>query len=433
IMAHYVRVMPHKTFRINPSVCPPYNADFDGDEMNLHALQTEEAEAEARILMDVKNNMISPKFGGPIIGLDLDQISGIYLLTHKDVVMSKEEACQLFADAGIDIDLPDKETFTGKEIFSMLLPKNISIEFKANCCKCDEKGYHECPDDGYVVIKNGVLESGRIDAKAVGAFKGKLLVKLQRICGNDVTKKLIDDYGRLGIAYLMKRGFSIGISDLDLPRDVHKLIRKEIQKAEEESHELIRQYNEGTLKILPGMTMAESLEAQILNTLASSITNVSNIVSENIRRSDIITMFEAGAKGSIINTTQMAAVVGQETVFGKRIMGGYLHRTLPHFAPNDLSPMSHGFVSSGFKDGLTPFELFWNIMNGREGLMDKSLRTRKSGYMQRRLVYALQDLKVHSDGTVRNAHNQIIQFVAGEDMVDPTKSDWGKVEWKNYL
>jgi len=77
--------------------------------------------------------------------------------------------------------------------------------------------------------------------------------------------------------------------------------------------------------------------------------------------------------------------------------------------------------------------VFWNIMNGREGLMDKSLRTRKSGYMQRRLVNALQDLKVHHDGTVRNAHGQIIQFVAGEDGIDPTKSDWGSLDWKDYI
>ncbi len=433
IMGHYVRVMPDKTFKLNPSVCPPYNADFDGDEMNLHALQTEEARDEAILLMDVKNNLISPKFGGPIVGLDLDQISGIYLLTGDDVVMSKEEAAQLLADAGIDADLPDKETFTGKEIFSLLLPKHINMEFIANCCTCDEKGPHKCPKDGYVVIKNGKVISGRIDSKAVGAFKGKLLHKIQRTCDNETARKFIDDCGRLGIAYLMRRGFSIGISDLDLPESVHNKVEDIVKKAEEKSQELIDEFNKGTLPIMPGMTIEESLEAQIMNTLASAVSEVSNIVADNIKYSDVVVMFEAGAKGSLINTTQMAAVVGQETILGKRIMEGYLYRTLPHFKRHDLSPVSHGFVARGFKDGLTPFEVFWNIMNGREGLMDKSLRTRKSGYMQRRLVNALQDLKVHHDGTVRNAHGQIIQFVAGEDGIDPTKSDWGSLDWKDYI
>ncbi len=433
IMGHYAKVMPHKTFRLNPSVCPPYNADFDGDEMNLHVMQTEEARVEAKMLMDVKNNLISPKFGGPIIGLDLDQISGIYLLTGDDVSFSREEAAQLLADASIDIELPQKERFTGKEIFSLLLPKAVNLEFRANCCKCDEKGPHECPNDGWVRIRNGEVVSGRIDTKAVGAFKGKLLVRLRRELDNETLKDLIDQYGRLGVAYLMRRGFSIGLSDLDLPEGIHKDIQKMIKKAEEDSNSLIEQYNEGTLNILPGMTKKESLEAQILNTLASAVSGVSDIVSENIKYSDIIVMFESGAKGSLINTTQMTAVVGQETVLGKRIMGGYLGRTLPHFTRNDLSPMSHGFVSRGFKEGLTPFEVFWNIMNGREGLMDKSLRTRKSGYMQRRLVNALQDLKVFEDRSVRNAYNQIVQFTAGEDGVDPTKSDWGEIRWKEYM
>ncbi len=144
-------------------------------------------------------------------------------------------------------------------------------------------------------------------------------------------------------------------------------------------------------------------------------------------------MSNSGAKGSIVNTTQMAAVVGQETILGKRIKRGYYRRTLPHLRRGDLSPMSHGFVERGFKQGLSPFELFWNIMNGREGLMDKSLRTRKSGYMQRRLINALQDLKVCDDMSVRAADGKIVQFMAGEDGIDPSKSDRGRLQWKNRI
>ena len=152
-----------------------------------------------------------------------------------------------------------------------------------------------------------------------------------------------------------------------------------------------------------------------------------------MKPNDITNMYLAGSKGSLITATQMAAVVGQETILGKRIKRGYRKRTLSHFTPGDLSPGSHGFVARGFKQGLTPFELFWNIMNGREGLMDKSLRTRKSGYLQRRLVNALQDLKVSYDLSVRNAAGGIVQFIAGEDGVDPTKSAWGKVAWQEAV
>ena len=434
IMAHRVKVMPYKTFRINPSVCPPYNADFDGDEMNLHALQNEEARTEAAYLMEVHRNIISPKFGGPVIGLDLDQISGVYLLTHPDTVLSREEASQLFADAGIDIDLPDKDAIAGKEIVSLLLPDNINIEFKANCCKnCDECDKDNCPHDGWVSIKNGKVLKGRIDAAAIGAMKGKLINKLIRMSDPETVRVFIDTLGRIGTAFIMRRGFSLGTSDLDLSPEVDNRIKKEIEKAEQESNDLIEQFNSGELKILPGMTPKESLEAQILNALASGVSRVSDIVTENMPYNDIKVMYESGAKGSVVNTSQMAAVVGQETILGKRIKRGYLNRTLPHIWPGDLSPASRGFVRVGFKHGLNPFELFWNIMNGREGLMDKSLRTRKSGYMQRRLVNALQDLKVYDDASVRNSAGQIIQFIAGEDGIDPSKSEWGTVRWKEHI
>jgi len=435
MMAHRIKVVPNKSFRFNLSVCPPYNADFDGDEMNLHALQTEEAKTEAICLMDVKHNIISPRFGGPVVGLDLDQISGLYLLTKKGTIISREEAAQLFADAGIDIKLPLKDKFTGKELFSLLLPKELDMEFKANCCRnCDECIKENCEYDAWVKIRNGELITGTIDAKAAGAFKGKIINKLEKMFDDkEIVKKFIDDAGRLGTAFIMKRGFSIALSDLDLPENIRKKIKTEIDKAQEEANTLIEKYKKQQLSILPGLTAEDSLEAQVMNALASGVSRVSDIVAENVKQTDVMVMALSGAKGSIINTTQIAAVVGQETILGKRIKRGYLYRTLPHIKPFDLSPVSRGFVARGFKDGLTPFELFWNIMNGREGLMDKSLRTRKSGYMQRRLMNALQDLKVVRDTSIRNSNDQIIQFYAGEDGMDPSKSYWGGLNWKEYV
>ncbi|HDD46058.1 MAG TPA: DNA-directed RNA polymerase subunit A', partial [Candidatus Aenigmarchaeota archaeon] len=435
IMAHRVKVMPYRTFRLNPSVCPPYNADFDGDEMNLHALQSEEAQTEASMLMEVKHNIISPRFGGPLVGLDLDQISGIYLLTKKGVVFTKEEAAQLLGSANIDIELPDKEKITGKELVSLLIPKGVNIEFKTNYCKeCDERCTKEkCKHDAWVKIVNGELKTGTLDSSAVGAFKGKMINEIKRVASEDELKDFIDNLGRLGIAYLMQRGFSISIADLDLSKDILEKAQREVEKGERNVLKLIEEYNKGALEIIPGMTPESSLETHILSTLARVLNNVSQLVAENIRYSDIVVMADSGAKGSNINTTQMAACVGSETIMGKRIQRGYYMRTLPHFKRGDLSAKAHGFVARGFKKGLTPFEFFWNLMNGREGLMDKSLRTRKSGYMQRRFMNSLQDLRVHYDLTVRDSNNNIIQFVAGEDGIDPTKSDWGELGWINYI
>ncbi len=415
IMAHRVKIMPYRTFRISPQVCPPYNADFDGDEMNLHVPQTEEAKLEASMLMEVHRNIISPRSGGPVIGLDLDQVTGVYLLTRDEVKMNKEEASQLLANAGIDIDLPDKKEFTGKEIFSFIIPKEVTMHYPSISGK-------------NVRIEKGEIKEGIIDSKSVGAFKGRLLIEVKEVKGDEGVKDFIDQSGRLGVAYLMKRGITIGISDIDLPSTVRKRISEEIESAIRSSDKLVDNYNKGNIKILPGLTQHASLEAQVMNSLAQGLSNVSDIVSEKIEKSDIINMVNAGSKGSLINTTQMAACVGQETILGQRMKRGYLDRTLAHFKKGDLSPQSRGFVSRGFKQGLTPFEVFWNIMNGREGLMDKSLRTRKSGYMQRRLVNALQDLKVEEDGSVRSSRGVIVQFLAGEDGISPLKSSWGKIE-----
>jgi DNA-directed RNA polymerase subunit A' len=134
IMAHKVRVTPWRTFTLNLCSCTPYNADFDGDEMNLHVLQTEEAQAEAKLLMEVQNHIRSPRFGGPIVGGTEDHMSGTYVLTRNKTVLSREDAFKLLSDCGIFANLPDKKNFTGKEIFSHLLPKNHHIEYKSKDC-----------------------------------------------------------------------------------------------------------------------------------------------------------------------------------------------------------------------------------------------------------------------------------------------------------
>ncbi|MFH1237332.1 MAG: DNA-directed RNA polymerase subunit A' [Candidatus Aenigmatarchaeota archaeon] len=434
IMVHRVKVMPYRTFRMNPSVCAPYNADFDGDEMNIHALQSEEAQVEASMLMEVKNNIISPRFGGPLVGLDLDHISGLFLLTSKETVLGRKETAELFSRASIDIELPEKDAFTGKEIVSLLLPKKLNMYFKANACKeCDKCLKEECKHDKWVSIKDGVLKTGVLDTRAAGAFKGKMLNKVRRLVADDELKNFIDRLGRLGVSYLMMRGFSIGISDLDVPTRIENIISEEIQTSMKDADKLVVKFNEDKLKVLPGMTPEDSLETQILSTLAEGLNTVSEIMIKNIRPSDILTMSQSGAKGSNINTTQMSACVGSETILGKRIQRGYLGRTTTHFKVGDLSAATRGFVARGFKQGLTPFEFFWNVMNGREGLMDKSLRTRKSGYMQRRLMNSLQDLKVCADMSVRDSNGNIIQFFVGDDGIDPSKSDWGKLNWIDFL
>ena len=425
IMSHRVRVTPWRTFTMNLCSCPPYNADFDGDEMNLHVPQTEEAQAEAILLMEVQKNIRSPRFGGPIIGCKEDHISGCYKLTHKDTILTREEAFKLLSDIGIFVELPNKKTFTGKEVFSYLLPKGLYIEFKAKVCGCENCVKGTCPNDGYVVIKNGELKRGVIDSKAISSEHGKLIDVIEKEFGVEIAHQFIDRVSSLGIKYLDKVGFTIGLDDMDLEKEILTKIKQALDSSEKEVENLIKSYKEGKIKVLPGINMKESLEANILGALSRSTEVAEKIIKEKLKESCAIVMAKSGARASMTHLTQLTAVLGQARILGERINRGYRNRTLSHFAIDDLSPAAHGFSKNSFKSGLNPFEFFFDAVSGRESLMDKSLRTRHSGYLERRLMNALQDLKVDYNYTVKDNRGIIIQFVPGEDIIDPAKSDWG--------
>ncbi len=408
IMSHRVKVMPFRTFRLNLCVTPPYNADFDGDEMNLHIPQTEESQVEAETLMSVPKNMRSPRFSGPIVGAVRDHLTGLYLLTNGDKKLSREEFTQLIRDVDTDIEIPNAQTLSGKEVFSLFLPKDFSIE-------------HKSKTGDTVVVKNGKLLEGTIDKAAVGAESGKILDKLEKEYGSNFTKQFLFRITRLSIEFLMTQGFTIGISDQDLPKEAKNEIRNIINSVKRDVDKLIEEFNRGELKVLVGRTPKESLETLIKRRLSGALSEVGKIIEHYIKENFALVMAKSGARGDLVNMVQTAAMVGQEMVMGERMERGYHERVFPHFKKGDISLESRGFVSRGFKDGLTPHEFFFDAINSRESLMDKSLKTRHSGYMERRLVGALQDLKVEYDGTIRDASNRIVQFIPGEDGLDPSK------------
>lgn len=430
IMAHRVRVQPARTFTLNIPVCAPYNADFDGDEMNIHVLQTEEARAEAQLLMAVAKHIRSPRFGGPIIGCEQDHVSGCYLLTKSSTEIPYSKAFQLLSEIGIEPSLPKKKMISGKEIFSSILPDGLNTEFRAKVCGCEKNFKGACPNDGHVSIKNGKLESGVIDKNAIGRESGKLIDRIEREFGSEEAHKFIDRVSLLGIKWLEKTGFTIGLDDGEISNSVREKINAAISKSYSDVGNLIKVYREGKIDMLPGQDARKSMEIHVRSTLSNAADAVGKIVKDNLKETCIVIMGKTGARGSMNHIAQLTGVVGQEHALGERIHRGYKGRTLSHFMVGDLGPAAHGFVANSFKTGLTPFEFFFDVLSGREGLMDKSLRTRHSGYLERRLIGALQDLKIEYDGTVRDNRKVIIQFTPGEDGIDPSKSDWGKLDVK---
>ncbi|MDS0297617.1 DNA-directed RNA polymerase subunit A' [Halogeometricum sp. S1BR25-6] len=416
IMAHEVVVMPYKTFRLNTVVCPPYNADFDGDEMNMHALQTEEARAEARVLMRVQEQILSPRFGQNIIGAIQDHISGTYLLTNGNPHFSETQALDLLRATSIDT-LPEaageeedgRPYWTGRQLFSELLPDDLNLEFTSSTGDA-------------VVIEDGQLVEGTIDEDAVGAFGGEVVDTLAKVYSKTRARVFINEVASLAMRAIMHFGFSIGIDDESIPGEANEQVDEAIQSAYDRVQELIDIYEAGDLESLPGRTVDETLEMKIMQQLGKARDSAGEIADDHFTDDNpAVVMARSGARGSMLNLTQMAGCVGQQAVRGERINRGYEGRTLSHYQPEDLSAEAHGFVENSYRGGLTPTEFFFHAMGGREGLVDTAVRTSKSGYLQRRLINALTELEAQYDGTVRDTSGTIVQFEFGEDGTSPVK------------
>jgi DNA-directed RNA polymerase subunit A' len=416
IMAHEVVVMPYKTFRLNTVVCPPYNADFDGDEMNMHALQNEEARAEARVLMRVQEQILSPRFGENIIGAIQDHISGTYLLTNQNPRFNETQALDLLRATRID-ELPepsghdedDEPYWTGRDLFSELLPDDLNLEFTGTV-------------NEPVVIEDGTLVEGTIAEDEVGEFGGEVVDTITKVYGNTRARVFINEIAALAMRSIMHFGFSIGIDDETIPEDAQARIDETIDDAYDRVEELIETYENGDLESLPGRTVDETLEMKIMQTLGKARDNAGDIAEEHFDdENPAVVMANSGARGSMLNLTQMAGCVGQQAVRGERINRGYEDRTLSHYKKDDLGADAHGFVEHSYTGGLTPREFFFHAMGGREGLVDTAVRTSKSGYLQRRLINALAELETQYDGTVRDTSDTIVQFEFGEDSTSPVQ------------
>lgn len=429
IMAHYVRVLPYRTFRLHPAVCPPYNADFDGDEMNLHVPQSEEARAEAALLMRVQDQLISPRYGGPIIGGIRDFITGAFILTSDKTMLTREEFANMALIGGYKGALPECKTnssgevfYTGKQLFSLFFPDDFNFIITS---KWNKAAKGEGKD---VVIRNGELVSGVIDKASIGAEEpDSVLHRIAKDYGNDAARKFLDSILIMLKTYITHRGFTYGYSDLWLGEKTRQEINDVVQKAYDNVHDLILQYEQGSLPLTRGLSPEEALELYVVNELSRARDRAGKTADRAFpdNNSGVI-MASTGARGSTLNIGQMTAALGQQSIRGKRINKGYHNRSLPHFAINDTNPASRGFVKSNYRDGLSPLEFFFHAMGGREGLVDTAVRTQQSGYMQRRLINALEHLKIEYDHTVRDPHGNIIQYLYGEDGIDPAKSDHGE-------
>ena len=422
MMAHIVRVMfSGDTFRMNVADTKPYNADFDGDEMNMHMPQSDEAESELRYLANIPNHIISPGNNKPIIGIFQDSLIGSFLFTRPNINLTRKEAMNLliktncFHNTSL-FNNPKKE-FTSFEILSEIIP-NISLKYKTDLFEDIE---NKDTSNRVLEIRDGKLLRGQHDKGVLGSSSKGIIHRIRKDFGAIACQDYIDNLQCIITEYMKTTGFSVGISDLIADEPTNNKIIDIIRSKKIEVANLIDETHVGIFKNKTGKSNLEYFESQVNNILNKASMEAGNAGINSLDKENrFVSIVTSGSKGNNLNISQMISCLGQQNVDGKRIPYGYNNRTLPHFKQFDDTPRARGFVESSFISGLSPDELFFHAMGGRVGLIDTAVKTSTTGYIQRRLIKGMEDIQAMYDRTVRNNKNKIIQFSYGGTNFDTT-------------
>lgn len=462
MMAHHAKIMPGLSFRLNPNDTTPYNADFDGDEMNLHLPQSVQTAEEISRLAMVSTQVVSPQASKPIIGLVQDSLLGTYRMSSEHIrgftndqryYMNPRQFMRLVVWLNNYIGImptPSLEMsgrvpvpgmtkgmgWTTRQLINMFLP-HVSLR------NVDEK-------KGTLIIKNGVLLEPEHDKpiapigkEVVGKGAGGGLI---HICWNDLgpsaTRDLLDNLSKLSSQYLLTDGFSVGLSDVEIKQSVLDTIETIKDEYLEGARELIeglhmQNYDETRDRIIKqprGLAKndLEQFENDIMYYLGECKSKIEKLTVDNLTSvhadNRIRSMVDSGSKGSSANVVQIVAGLGQQDIGGKRIPNSYLRRPFPHVPKDDLSPEARGFCRSSYIEGLSPIEYITHAMAGRIGVISTSIKTAESGYIQRKLVKILEDLMITYDGTVRNPTGMIVQSLYGGDGFDGSRIEPQRID-----
>uniref|UniRef100_A0A7E4VMI7 DNA-directed RNA polymerase subunit n=1 Tax=Panagrellus redivivus TaxID=6233 RepID=A0A7E4VMI7_PANRE len=429
MMGHRVKVLPWSTFRMNLSVTTPYNADFDGDEMNLHLPQSLETRAEITEIAMVPRQLITPQANKPVMGIVQDTLCAVRMMTKRDIFIELPRLMDLLmflpswnGKIPQPAIMKPKPLWTGKQLFSLIIPGNVNV-MRTHSTHNDKEDSSEfkwiSPCDTRVLIENGVLLSGIICSKTIGRSAGNLLHVVALELGHEVAANFYSHIQTVINAWLIAEGHTIGIGDTIADQLTYKDIQETIRKAKTDVMEVIEKAHNDELEATPGNSLRQTFENSVNRILNDARDKTGSSAQKSLSEfNNFKSMVVAGSKGSKINISQVIACVGQQNVEGKRIPFGFRHRTLPHFIKDDYGPESRGFVENSYLAGLTPTEFFFHAMGGREGLIDTAVKTAETGYIQRRLIKAMESVMVNYDGTVRNSVGQLIQLRYGEDGLD---------------
>ena len=356
--------------------------------------------------MQPKDLILSARNGEPIMYLKEDELVGIYLLTQDNNEFNKQEACEILAGIGIyDLPEPNKKTskYSGKSLFSMILPDSLDLEYKDK--------------NNEIKIKKGIVTSNNIITEKI--VNDVLITEIFKTYGSDDAAKFLTQASKLSLIIAYKQGISIGIGDYYI-HGIETEKQAIIQEVEQKAEQLWYNYKNKKLEPLPGYSLKETYNTTNILELSMARNVAANSIKKYLNSSnDAYLMIQAKARGNIFNFIQTSLFLGQQAVRGKAPSRGYNKRLLPYFKKSDNNIMAKGFVKSGYSDGLNLIEYFEHSMGARDSAMSKSLVTAVSGYMQRRLINALQDLYIDENLAVKDASGSLIQTEYGGDSIDP--------------
>lgn len=399
IMSMRAVLHDHMTFQFNPGVCKPFNADFDGDEMNLHLPQKAEASVEAEILASPLRNIISPRHGEPIIAVIQDSLTGSFLLTAPDTRIPLAVMMDMLARWTGAGAFERKPFYTGQEALSFIMPPlTATIAWKSS----NKETFK-------FVVREGVVLEGQLQKESLTA-KGGLLHIIHNMFGAPAIARFIADLVDLVQRFLQWRGFSVGLADLVPDAETDKRVGDVIKAAMDEVARQTREVVEGKMDNTTGRSNYEEMEARISKTL-KGVESVGSVVMASLpAHNQSVVMVRSGAKASVTNIRQMAATLGQQFMSGHRVPFSLSNRPLPHFSKWDFGAVAGGFVMNSFASGLNPIEFFNHMMAGRDTLIDTATKTPATGYLQRRMIKNGEDVVSQADGTVRMSDSKIVSF-----------------------
>lgn len=463
MMGHKVRVLPgEKTLRLHYANTGAYNADFDGDEMNMHFPQNENARAEAMMLANTDSQYLTPTSGKPLRGLIQDHISAGIWLTNKDTFFTKDQYQQLVYGSIRPEDGHTTQTrivtvppaiikpvpmWTGKQIITTCLLNvkpldrpGLNLESQN---KIKNMYWGEGSQENTVLFKNGELLCGILDKSQYGASDHGVVHSVHEIYGAQTAGLFLSVLGRLFTKYIMSIGFTCGMDDLYLTNEGNRWRRDILKDSEGVGHEaavevanlpkgteqddkLLKERLEEILRDSEKHGVLDAISQSKVNAITSSV--VSKVIpagtEKKFPQNNMQSMALSGAKGSNVNVSQIMCMLGQQALEGRRVPVMVSGKTLPSFKPYETAAKAGGYISGRFFSGIKPQEYYFHCMAGREGLIDTAVKTANSGYLQRCLIKQLEGIHTNYDNTVRDSDGTLIQFMYGGDAVDVIKESY---------